>query len=325
MRTRMVVINEKQGAVEVDCKIVNLVIDMNNSGFVTFASCQGHEFPVDIIKPYIAFRAPVEIVARLERNLREDIESLNGKLNWFWSINASFNDKYELVYSLAPHKPFKFIHKYWRKSLEQDFQTIQLLLRSRAGVNGVSPKTVVRNQKGCAIFSESFVPDNLYCDQVYGSSIFSVCKEFVHESFSVLMRSGREVLCWLIWTVKYGVVLPLMTMIIFVVFLFWQADMTPGQIMVRDIENAKAGTGAGEFLVHKCPPPPQTHPGRPELPVADLKNSEGCPVVVTDAAGYADWVNTSLRDWLATVWLTLALMFTVPGVFRGVIRGRNRF
>ncbi|EGY8943864.1 hypothetical protein JEG22_004566 [Salmonella enterica subsp. diarizonae serovar 60:r:z] len=98
--------------------------------------------------------------------------------------------------------------------------------------------------------------------------------------------------------------------------------------MVRDIENAKAGTGAGEFLVHKCPPPPQTHPGRPgrpELPVADLKNSEGCPVVVTDAAGYADWVNTSLRDWLATVWLTLALMFTVPGVFRGVIRGRNRF
>lgn len=89
MRTRMVVINEKQGAVEVDCKIVNLVIEMNNSGFVTFASCQGHEFPVDIIKPYIAFRAPVEIVARLERNLREDIESLNGKLNWFWSIRHS--------------------------------------------------------------------------------------------------------------------------------------------------------------------------------------------------------------------------------------------
>lgn len=39
-----------------------------------------------------------------------------------------------------------------------------------------------RNQQGCAIFSESFVPDNLYRDQVYGSSIFSVCKEFVHES-----------------------------------------------------------------------------------------------------------------------------------------------
>ncbi|EJK8885969.1 TPA: conjugal transfer protein TraP [Salmonella enterica subsp. enterica serovar Muenchen] len=146
----------------------------------------------------------------------------------------------------------------------------------------------------------------------------------MNHHFSVLMRSGRRVLRWLIWTVKYGVVLPLMTMIIFMVFLFWQADMTPGQIMVRDIENAKAGTGAGEFLVHKCPPP-QTHPGRPELPVADLKNSEGCPVVVTDAAGYADQVNTSLRDWLVTVWLTLALMFTAPGVLRGFIRGLARF
>lgn len=94
MRTRMVVINEKQGAVEVDCKIVNLVIEMNNSGFVTFASCQRHEFPVDIIKPYIAFKAPAEIVSIPERH-----------------------------------------------------------------------------------FSESFVPDYLYCDRLYGSSIFSVCKE----------------------------------------------------------------------------------------------------------------------------------------------------
>ncbi|EAS0616006.1 hypothetical protein E8Q24_27485 [Salmonella enterica] len=144
----------------------------------------------------------------------------------------------------------------------------------------------------------------------------------MNQYFSVLMRSGRGVLCWLIWTVKYGVVLPLMTMIIVVVFLFWQADMTPGQIMVGEIEHTKAGTGAGEFLIRKCPPPPQT---QPEPPVADLKNSEGCPVVVTDAAGYADWVNTSLRDWLATVWLILALMFTVPGVFRGFIRWRERF
>ncbi|EEP4265442.1 hypothetical protein HBZ99_003833 [Salmonella enterica subsp. enterica] len=149
----------------------------------------------------------------------------------------------------------------------------------------------------------------------------------MNQYFSVLMRSGRGVLCWLIWTVKYGVVLPLMTMIIVVVFLFWQADMTPGQIMVGEIEHTKAGTGAGEFLIRKCPPPPQTQPGPPvaDFPVADLKNSEGCPVMVTDAAGYADQVNTSLRDWLANVWLILALMFTVPGVFRSFIRWRERF
>ncbi|HFQ3985315.1 TPA: hypothetical protein ACHRBK_000196 [Enterobacter asburiae] len=124
-----ILINERQCLIEVDSKIANLIIEMNRFGFITFASCQGHELPVDIVKPYIAFRAPIEIVSRLERNLRKDIESLNGKLKWFWSIKASFNDEYDLVYSLAPHKPFKFIHKYWRRSLEQDFQTIQLLLR----------------------------------------------------------------------------------------------------------------------------------------------------------------------------------------------------
>ncbi|ELO0595386.1 TPA: conjugal transfer protein TraP [Salmonella enterica subsp. enterica serovar Muenchen] len=147
-----------------------------------------------------------------------------------------------------------------------------------------------------------------------------------HHYFSVLMRSGRGVLRWLIWTVKYGVVLPLTTMMIVVVFLFWQADMTPGKIMVREIERTKAGTGAGEFLVRECPLP-QTQPGLPvaEVPVTDLKSGEGCLVVVTDAAGYADRVNTSLRDWLANVWLTLALMFTIPGVFRGFIRGLARF
>lgn len=145
---------------------------------------------------------------------------------------------------------------------------------------------------------------------------------FMNHYFSVLMRSGRGVLRWLIWTVKYGVVLPLMTMMIVVVFLFWQADMTPGKIMVREIELTKAGTGAGEFLVRECPLP-QTPPGLPvaDVPVTGLKSGEGCLVVVTDAAGYAGRVDTNLRDWLANVWLILALMFTLPGVFRRFIRG----
>lgn len=101
--------------------------------------------------------------------------------------------------------------------------------------------------------------------------------------------------------------------------------MTPGKIMVREIELTKAGTGAGEFLVRECPLPqtPPTPPGLPvaDVPVTDLKSGEGCLVVVTDAAGYAGRVDTSLRDWLANVWLILALMFTLPVVFRRFIRG----
>lgn len=45
---------------------------------------------------------------------------------------------------------------------------------------------------GCAIFSESFVPDNLYCDRLYGSSNFSVCKEFVYESLFFSADAFRQ-------------------------------------------------------------------------------------------------------------------------------------
>lgn len=95
--------------------------------------------------------------------------------------------------------------------------------------------------------------------------------------------------------------------------------------MAREIERTKAGTGAGEFLVRECPLP-QTQPGLPvaDVPVTDLKSGEGC-LVVTDAAGYAGRVDTGLRDELATVWLTLALVFTAPGVLRGFIRRLARF
>ncbi len=56
----------------------------------------------------------------------------------------------------------------------------------------------------------------------------------------------------------------------------------------------------------------------------DSKSQEYTPVTGKDAAGYADRVDTSLRDELATVWLILALMFTAPGVLRGFIRGLER-
>ncbi|ECG0447011.1 TPA: hypothetical protein ACWV7G_001493 [Salmonella enterica subsp. enterica serovar Muenchen] len=59
--------------------------------------------------------------------------------------------------------------------------------------------------------------------------------------------------------------------------------------------------------------------------VVDLKSQEDAPVTGKDVAGYADRVNTSLRDELVKVWLTLALMFTAPDVLRGFIRWGNRF
>ncbi|WP_407579586.1 hypothetical protein [Citrobacter koseri] len=115
--------------VEVDDKIVDLVKAMNDSGYETFASCQGHNFPIDVVKPYIAFKAPTQHVGALEKLLRDDIESIEGKMKWFWCIQGSFNDHYELVYSLSPHTPCKKRYKYVRKTLDADFKSIIDMLK----------------------------------------------------------------------------------------------------------------------------------------------------------------------------------------------------
>ncbi|ECL7345006.1 hypothetical protein ACVPTE_23205 [Salmonella enterica subsp. enterica serovar Winslow] len=114
---------------DIDEKIKELVLCFNACGFITYASCQGHGFPVDRLKPYIAFTAPLPKVARLEKVLREDAESSTPQLNWGWWITGNFNVKFELCFSLvlanAPH----WYMRYWRPALNQDLNRLSLMLR----------------------------------------------------------------------------------------------------------------------------------------------------------------------------------------------------
>ncbi|MBA0207966.1 hypothetical protein [Pectobacterium brasiliense] len=114
--------------VYIEPKIKDLVVFMNNIGYNTYASCQGHGIPTNIVKPYIAFKATEVKAKQLEKILRDDSESSLGKLNWGWSLIANFNGDYEIVYRLAPENPRRKLFKYWRKSLEQDFEAIKKLL-----------------------------------------------------------------------------------------------------------------------------------------------------------------------------------------------------
>ncbi len=41
---------------KIDQRIIPLVTCMNKKGMETYASCQGHGFPLDKLKPYVAFR-----------------------------------------------------------------------------------------------------------------------------------------------------------------------------------------------------------------------------------------------------------------------------
>lgn len=114
----------------IDPEIKGLVAFMNQMGFRTYASCQGHGIPVHRVKPYIAFRADIDKVKQLEKILRIDSESPSPVLNWGWSIKGSFDGDFELVFRLAPENPRIIFSRYRRGSLGKDFSNIIKLLAS---------------------------------------------------------------------------------------------------------------------------------------------------------------------------------------------------
>ncbi|EJD6615571.1 hypothetical protein AB6F64_21895 [Providencia hangzhouensis] len=117
----------------IDPLIEPLVKTFNQCGFSTYASCQGHGWPVDYWKPYIAFISTTEHAGRLERRLREDMESPFPKLNWGWMINGGFNDTYQLCFSLRLCGHRRGYYRYWRPSINHDFAVIEKILITEFG------------------------------------------------------------------------------------------------------------------------------------------------------------------------------------------------
>lgn len=118
---------------DVDGGIRGLVATMNAYGFRTYASCQGHGFPVDRLKPYVAFQSSVSDAGILERALRWDAESPGPCLHWGWEVTASFNSEFLLCFRLHPTSGHHWWSRYWRRWLLQDFSTICRLIKSMVG------------------------------------------------------------------------------------------------------------------------------------------------------------------------------------------------
>lgn len=126
----------KKSTFIVDTDIRGLVAMMNVHGFRTYASCQGHGFPVDRIKPYVAFTSSQSEAARLACMLREDAESSAPKLLWGWEVTASFNSVFRLCFRLHPTGPHHWWLRYCRSSLKKDFGNIGKMLKSARGEPG---------------------------------------------------------------------------------------------------------------------------------------------------------------------------------------------
>lgn len=104
--------------------IRTLVATLNAHGYRTYASCQGHGFPVVHCPPYVAFLCSHQDAVWLARKLRRDAESYTPRLFWGWSVFASFNSEFHLVWRLQPEGAHYWYCRYFRRTLTTDFRTL---------------------------------------------------------------------------------------------------------------------------------------------------------------------------------------------------------
>lgn len=109
---------------DIDPKVRSLVELMNHMGFRTHASCQGHGFPVNRLKPYVAFRCDIRRAAALETLLRQDAESMKPALMWGWQVTASFDENINLIFILKTNNPHTAHYRWMRSSIDQDLTTL---------------------------------------------------------------------------------------------------------------------------------------------------------------------------------------------------------
>jgi hypothetical protein len=106
-----------------DPKIESLVQALQQAGIQTCGSCQGRGLPKPSM-PYVAFYAPLDVTARLERWLREDAKAEFPILAWGWFIEAGFDEQYRLVYRLTTAHPHRALYRWGRYWLDMDIRAL---------------------------------------------------------------------------------------------------------------------------------------------------------------------------------------------------------
>lgn len=102
-----------------DEKIFPLVRKLNEYGFPTYSSCQGHGWPL-FLPPFVAFRVHEKNASALSRILRDDAESPDPKLSWEWLVDASFDCNHQLTYRVTIANPRWRIYRWLRPLMDRD-------------------------------------------------------------------------------------------------------------------------------------------------------------------------------------------------------------
>jgi hypothetical protein len=111
-----------------DKRIIKLVNAFAEIGIQTCASCEGHGFPFPT-KPYVTFKTQQRNASALARLLRTDAESSRPKLHWGWTVEAGFDDKFEIFYRLTTENPHRKRCGYGRHWIDLDISRLPVFVQ----------------------------------------------------------------------------------------------------------------------------------------------------------------------------------------------------
>lgn len=112
------------------------------------------------------------------------------------------------------------------------------------------------------------------------------------------------ILRWLGWLFHNLIILPAATLVFIGALLFCLDNTTPGAVAVDYLQKAVSITDGQRWTWHEC-----TKQTPAELSPSSVYQQEVCPEVVSDAQGYAAYIDRSLLDPLFGVWVLMGLTY----------------
>ncbi|MFG4139354.1 conjugal transfer protein TraP [Klebsiella pneumoniae] len=116
---------------------------------------------------------------------------------------------------------------------------------------------------------------------------------------------------WTRWLMQYAVVYPLAMMMLLIVVMFWTGQTTLGQELVKTIETVQREG----YVTNDCTGPAPRGEGLNGDEVKPLRHpspvlKEDCTAVMTDAAGYAAYLDRAYTKNILWLWLLMSIVLT---------------
>lgn len=116
---------------------------------------------------------------------------------------------------------------------------------------------------------------------------------------------------WLAWAVHYLIIWPAATLVLIVALLFCLDNTTPGAVAVNYLQKAGSIINGQHLTWRECTKqaPAEFSPSSVKSEHIGNIHQEACPEMVSDARGYASYIDRSLRDPVFGVWLLMGLTY----------------